>query len=839
MPTDLHFTAATSSQLDAAWTLAAPGDSPWVALSSDPSFTVLVSSASYASGSESASFASLSPNTTYYLKVKDSADGDAQYTAVVSSATDPAAPLSPAVTAVYPSSAAVSWDSNSNPGGTLYFIEAARDPAFTLGASVATTTWPGAGISYGLQDLSPDSTYHMRIRTLGFGLTDSAFASIGTTVTLTVAPASPFYDAVYSTRAALSWSPEENPYWTIYETQVSTDDFATLNYSTRTAADYSYPYALTPNATHYFRVAAVNGYGHYSGYMTFQSTLTLSAAPAPHATPLTLLADGYNSVTAQWAYNGNPGYTEYYVQASTDPAFGGIDAGNPRPWAAGLSVTVTPLDPSTVYYFRVRSRDLYGRTSGWLDLGSINTSAGADVAPPTIFSTQTGDDTWRGSSGGLYQVYFTDLVSGLARFDVKATTGPDMNSQEIAPWTTAASFAGENEYLTAWPLPDTVFSAIPEGVTAYISVRVYDMDDNVAYSTAAFYVRRDLTAPSAGSPSASPVGWLNADPGAVFSLPFTDALSGLSLVQYSASRSQATGNGNVLGWTTLDTFVSSASWSEAWGVNFDALQDSVTNYISVRAYDAAGNTVQVTDAFRVLKNTIGPFAGVTWPSALFTSSSAAITGTATPSDSDSSVTAVEVALRQESSGLYWDGGAAFSSAAHAWLTPSGLGDWSLDVSTLPLVSLSSYTAVVRAVDDLARYSADHSSFTFTLDTGSPSVSVSTPVADSQVYYFDEVSGSAADGAGGAGLARVEVAVRRTADGRWWNPFQRTWTTAFVSSAAVGGASWAFYPDARLRGELLHELTYYVTASAYDAAYPSNSTGFSVQGTTFTYHDTIP
>ncbi len=836
MPSNPRFVTAYSDQLDVAWDLASPTDSPWVAISADPSFAVWHSSASYVAGTEGVSFSALDPGTTYYFKVKNAAEPDTEYTVPVSSATDPVPPSAVSVAAVYPSSVAISWDNAGNSAGILYFIEAARDSGYSLDLVAATAAWPGAGASFELPDLGPDSTYYMRIRALGFGLTDSAFTAIGTTVTLAVPPAYPNYDAVYSTRAALSWSPEENPWWTVYETQVSTDNFATINYSTRAAADYSYPYSLTPNTTHYFKVAAVNGYGRYSEFMTFPSTLTFSAAPAPHAAPLTLLGDEFNSVSAQWAYNGNPGHTEYYVQASTAADFTGMDAGNPRDWAAGLSAAVTPLDPSTQYYFRVRSRDLYGRVSSWLDLGSVTTGAGSDVSPPLIYDDQSGDATWRGSSGGVYQVYFADLVSGLAGFDVKATTGPDMNSQEIAPWTAAASFAGENEYFTPWTLPDAVFSAIPENTTAYISVRVYDMEGHVAYSTAPFYVRRDLTPPAAGAPSGAPAGWLDADPGAVFVLPFTDPLSGLSLVQYSASGSQGTGNANMIGWTTIDAFVSSAAWSGNWGLNFAALQDAVTSYISVRAYDAAGNYAQVTDAFRVLKNTIGPSAGVTWPSALFTSSAAAITGTAVPSDGVSEVAAVEVALREESSGLYWNGDAAFSSAVHAWLSPAGLGSWSLDVSTLPLVSPSSYTAVVRAMDDLARWSAGYSTFTFTLDTDAPAVYVSTPLPDSQVYYFDEISGTAAEPAGGAGLDRVEIAVRRAADGRWWNPFTRSWTSAFVSSAAAGGASWTFSPDARLRGELLHELTYYVTASAYDLAYPPNSTGFSVEGATFTYHD---
>lgn len=838
MPSNTRFTQAYSSQLSVAWDLASPGDAPWTVISPDPSFTVWHSSAVQLAGTEGIDFGGLAPGTTYYFKVKNAADPDTGYTAPISSATDPVPPVAISVAAVYTSSAAISWNGAGNSNGTVYLIEAGLDPAYSI-AAVSTAVWPGPGLSFEMPDLTPDSTYYLRMRALGFGLTDSALAVIGTTVTLAEAPAYPSYDAVYSTRAVLSWSPEGNPYWTRYETQVSTDNFATLNYSSRAAAEYFTAYALTPNTTHYFRTAAVNGYGRYSQFMTFQSTLTMSAAPAPHGDPLTLLDDGFNSVTARWTDNGNPGHTEYYVQASTDPAFGGVDAGTPREWAAALSATVTPLDASTVYYFRARSRDLYRRTSPWLYLGSLNTSAGLDVTPPSIIDLQDGDDAWRGAAGGNYQVYFADLASGLAGFDVKATTGPDIGSQEIAPWTTAAVFTGEQEYNTAWPLPAAVFSAITEGVTAYISVRAYDMDGNVSHSTAPFYVKRDLTAPAAGTPSASPAGWLSADPGAVLTLPFSDALSGLVLVQYSASRTQGTGNANVLGWTAINAFLSSASWSESWGVDFAGLQDSVTNYISVRAYDAAGNMAQVTDAFRLLKNTVGPSAGVTWPSSLFASSAAAITGTAVPSDDQSYVASVRVALREESSGLYWDGDAAFSAAAHVWLVPSGLSSWSLPVSTLPLVSPSSYTAVARAADDLARYSAAYATFTFTLDTGAPSLHVSTPAVDSVVYYFDEVSGTAADGAGEAGLSRVEIAVRRTADGRWWNPFLRSWTPTLVSTTAVGGASWTFYPDARLRGELIHDLTYYVTAAAYDAAYPANTSGFSLQGATFTFRDAVP
>ncbi|HNT98402.1 MAG TPA: fibronectin type III domain-containing protein [Elusimicrobiales bacterium] len=103
MPSNPRFVKAYSNQLDVAWDLASPVDSPWVAISADPSFAVWHASASHLPGVEGISFTGLDPGTTYYFKVKNAAEPDTEYTVPVSSATDPVPPAAVSVAAGRPS----------------------------------------------------------------------------------------------------------------------------------------------------------------------------------------------------------------------------------------------------------------------------------------------------------------------------------------------------------------------------------------------------------------------------------------------------------------------------------------------------------------------------------------------------------------------------------------------------------------------------------------------------------------------------------------------------------------------------------------------------------------
>jgi hypothetical protein len=730
------------------------------------------------------------------------------------------------------SSFSVHWTAGNNGTGTIYLAETAMDDAFTLNNVFSS----GTALSASLEGLNPNTTWYLRVKVLGFGGTDSAYNNFGSTITLAAPPGGEFYDYVSSTEVSLFWDENDNPDSTAYDIDVSTwPDFSSINFSDTSDGAYYQADGLRPNTTYYLRAAAVNGSGLVSGYTVFVPTVTYAAQPDPN--PPSLGAPTATSVQTQWLANGNPNGTEYYVQASTAPDFTGVDAG-PLAWSAAPAWNVTGLEAGRTYYFRVRARDSLGRPSAWLYLGQADMLPGADLTPPSVVDLQGGDDTWRGAAGGAYRVYFSDLGTGLSRFQVKVTTGPGGSGQMLDDWTDAVTGINSETYETDWPLPVNVFNDIPEAVTGYVSVRVYDAAGNHTVLQDAFYVRRDTTPPVIVNAAVSPAGWLASDPGAVFDVRFFDALSGLGQVQYSASDKPGTAGADVLAWTAVPGFTPGAAFTALWGLNFAGLADGVTNYISVRAYDAAGNAAALTDAFRIMKNTVGPAVLIAAPAGAYVSTAAALSGTAAPMNELSPVAAVQVSLQDLSSGHYYDG-SAFSSASAVWLGASGAAAWTFNSSTVPFAAGTQYTVAARALDNHGFLSKlPYQSVTFQLDQAPPAVYLSTPLPSSQVYAFDSVAGTAAD-TGPAGVAEVDIYVKSLADGKWWNFSAGAWGTVPVGSAAAGTAAWSFIPDAALRGALAHAQQYAVSAVARDGAIPANASAAGAAVSTFTWLDTVP
>lgn len=95
-------------------------------------------------------------------------------------------------------------------------------------------------------------------------------------------------------------------------------------------------------------------------------------------------------------------------------------------------------------------------------------------------------------------------------------------------------------------------------------------------------------------------------------------------------------------------------------------------------------------------------------------SSPGICGTATDA---TSVSEVQVAVRQASSAKYWDG-SGFSSTTETYRQATGVGAWSL---ALPLPADGSYTVKVRAIDSLANGTpaGSETSAAFVVDSFAP------------------------------------------------------------------------------------------------------------------------
>jgi len=834
-PSNVQFTGSSTDTASLSWDLDTPGtEAPLMVISTAPDFSVAFSSVTGALGAQTTAYYGLTPNATWFFKVKVSTEPDAAYSAPVSTITDPNPPVNPLITGVYSSSISVSWSDAGNSPGSVYLARAAQDEAFEV-ELVSTLTVAG---SYVFEGLDLNTTYYIRARTVGFSGVETADAGFGSTITLSAQPVSPSYAAVYSSGVLLSWDPNGNLAGTRYEVRISSDDFLTLNYSSFPAAPSLAAYGLAPNTTYYFKTASLNSAGAASAYTVFPSTLTRANVPEPHSSGSFASATS-DTVELRWLQNSNPAYTEYFLHVSSSPDFQGQEYGAGT-WAAWTSlVSVTPLDAGVTFYFEVKARDALSRETAWLVLGATKTLTGADTIPPSVIDLQGGDDVLRGAAGGYYRVHFSDLGSGLSRFEVKLSTSQNLAGTPLTGWTEVVTDINAQSYETDWQLPEAVFQTITEGVTAYASVRVYDLAStpNVTVSTDVFYVIRDTTPPVIVNGAVSPSGWQSSDPGP-FNVDFSDARSGLALIQYSAAYSAGAADASVLGWTDIDTLVSSGTYTADWSVDFQALSGGATNYISVRAADAAGNFTTLADAFKILKIAGGPGVAFASPSAAYVSTAAALSGSASGGSEGIAVSYVEVWLKELAGGKYYDGAGGFSAGAPVWLRAAGGQVWSLNVATFGLVNLSSYTAVARAKDTLDRYSLTYATAAFTLDQDAPSVALSSPAALSTVYALDAITGTAGDA--GSGPAQAGISVKRLIDGKWWNFLSRGWDTAQSSSfTAVSGGGWTFLPDVYLSGNMLSGYDYFVTACAADAAAPANLSAFGLAGSTFTFVDATP
>lgn len=836
VPGNPHFDYNTSNSVSVSWDAFA-GPDYWAVFSDDQAFSTWISSETLGSGLTTRLYnTGLKANTTYHFKIKFVNEDDSQYSAPISTGIPAVPPAQVSFPEVYYSSVSAQWSTLENSPSSEYKAEAAIDPAFTLNLSFSS----GAVSQALFGGFTPDTTVYLHVRTFGLTGADSLFSAGLSTVTLAYQPGSEAYALVSSTGLSVFWVGNGNPGWTKYELTVSTEEgFASVNYSTPLPANYYEAAGLIPNTTYYFKARAVNGSGIRTSYTVFGATMTYAAVPGGN--PPELYDEDAVSVQTRWDASANPGSTQYYVQASTAADFTGLDYG-PGTWAAGPARGVSGLDSGRLYHFRVRARDALGRPSQWRELGSKATLAGADTTPPAVIDLQGGDAAWRGAASGVYRVHFSDLGTGLDKFQVKVTTGPAFSGTLVYDWTDAVTGINSDSYATDWPLPAAVFAAIEENVTSYVSVRVYDLASpaNFTVKEDAFYVLRDTTPPTIANNAASPAAWLAADPGAVFDVDFADALSGLAAASYSAGSVPGLAGGDILGWTAVPGFAPGPAHTALWGVDFAALRDGGTNYISVRAVDAAGNPRILADVFRLLKNTVGPAVNITAPASAYASTVTLITGVAAPMTETDPVAGVEVSLQELSSpNSYYYDGANFASASAVWLAAGGTLSWSYDASTAPFAAGVQYRAAARARDTDGLLTAPpYPNASFRLDLVQPTIHVSTPLADSEVYAFDAVEGTAAD-AGGAGLGAVEIYVSRALDGKWWNFVSGAWGDVAVASATPAAAAWTYTPAAGLRGALAHNQQYFIAAVAKDAAAPHNSSGLGLTGSTITWKDTVP
>ncbi|MDE2293501.1 MAG: fibronectin type III domain-containing protein [Elusimicrobia bacterium] len=341
--------------------------------------------------STSADFTSLSPHTTYYLRVRAlGRDGTpTAFTAIVDTTTTIAQPASLSASTTT-SSLLLLWASGGNPAGTQYVAQLSTASDFT--GSLSSTTTPATQAAF--VSLAPNTTYFLRVKASGGSSADSPYVPL-TAVTLAAAPSATTLVAVSTDQLSLSWSAGVDPAGTIFAAQVSTDAaFTAVAGSSATLAVSATVQALSPNTTYYARVQAVDFAGAGSAFDASVSTVTPAAAPT---------GPSFDSVrattaTAVWSAAGNPADTRYVAQVSTASDFtGALTASD----GTGAQASFYDLTPFTTYYLRVKAVDRAGRETAFTVSAGSGVTPGAPPPTPDLTAVSLTTDTiaWKWAVG--------------------------------------------------------------------------------------------------------------------------------------------------------------------------------------------------------------------------------------------------------------------------------------------------------------------------------------------------------------------------------------------------------------------------------------------------------
>ncbi|MFA6093317.1 MAG: fibronectin type III domain-containing protein [Elusimicrobiota bacterium] len=286
-------------------------DTPYLAqISTDDFSTVNLTTSVLA---VSTTFQTLVPNTTYYLRVRAQARSGSftDYAEAVPAITHAAAP-SALMSSAHISSAALSWEVGANPAGTEYLAQISTDEFSTVNLSSRTLA-----ASATFQALVPNTTYYLRVHAFNAAGIPTEDALASPVLTPAESPGGVVVVDVSSEALTVDWSGGANPVGTVYEAFTSTDDFATVNVSSRTLALSATFYGLAPYTTYYLRVSASNYGGVLSDLSAVESTRTWPAPPAAPGTPAGT-ALGVSSISWTWA--AAPYAASYTVRPATDSA---------------------------------------------------------------------------------------------------------------------------------------------------------------------------------------------------------------------------------------------------------------------------------------------------------------------------------------------------------------------------------------------------------------------------------------------------------------------------------------------------------------------------------------
>nr|MBP7461782.1 hypothetical protein [Candidatus Delongbacteria bacterium] len=371
----------------------------------------------------------LSPATRYYYRVRSvNASGTSGHSNTIDTLTLTAAPLAQPATALRTDSITANWAGVT--GADTYYLDVSTDAAFGPGNFVSGYSNLNTGnvISRIVTGLSPNLRYYYRIRAHNAsGI--SANSNVIDTLTLPANPDALPATEIDTTAFTANWTLPSDAAG--YYLDIAVDSEFThyiTDYQNRDVGHVTnrrVDSGILAGTTYYYRVRSVNASGT-SGHSDTVKVTTLTVAPLALAASSVLST----SFTANWA--GVTGADAYYLDVSTDAAFGPgnfVPGFNNRNNNLDTTCQITGLTVAIRYYYRVRAHNSTGLSgnSNVIDQMTIPDPPIAD----TVQNIQTSGFTliWNPSPGaGGYQLdiatdsLFAHYVPGYQNQDVGNTT---------------------------------------------------------------------------------------------------------------------------------------------------------------------------------------------------------------------------------------------------------------------------------------------------------------------------------------------------------------------------------------------------------------------------------
>ena len=375
-----------------------------------------------------------------------------------------------------------------NTAGTIQFSQIAT-PGSTYSGSgtVATVTFRAisAGSSSATFDFSLGSGTDSNVAGLGGDLLASVGSGSYTGVALDTTPptiSSISSSGVTTSGATVSWNTNEAS-----DTQVEYG--ATTSYGSQTALNSSLVTShsatlsgLSASTLYHYRVKSRDAAGNLS--TSGDNTFTTQAPP--DTTPPTISSVAVSGVTTSGAtvsWNTNEA-SDTQVEYGATTSYGSQTALNSS-LVTSHSATLSGLSASTLYHYRVKSRDAAGNLSTSGD-NTFTTQAPPDTTPPTISSVAVSGVTTSGAtvSWNTNEASDTQVEYGATTsYGSQTTRNPSLltsHSATVSGLSPAATYhfrvksrdsAGNlamssDSTFTTNSLPDTTAPSVPSGLSA-------------------------------------------------------------------------------------------------------------------------------------------------------------------------------------------------------------------------------------------------------------------------------------------------------------------------------------------------------------------------------------